>query len=78
MKPKLKGWKEGVMTEDLIGFGCKHTKGSTVRYKRYKQLCNPKRGVFRSGDGYELHYIDLNNYNLIRSTRFLIETNLVD
>ena len=38
MKPKLKGWKEGVMTEDLIGFGCKHTKGSTVRYKRYKQL----------------------------------------
>jgi hypothetical protein len=70
MRPKIRGWKEGIISEDLVGFGFTHKKGSLVRYKRYK--------TFADSDGfrltaYEWHYLDENNRNLIRTTRKIIE-----
>lgn len=70
MKPKRIGWNEGVMSEDLVGFGFTHKKGSTVRFKRYKTM-EDKYG--KVSTKYEWHYMDQNNYNLIRSTRRMIE-----
>jgi hypothetical protein len=69
MKPKIRGWKEGIIIEDLRSMGgFIHRKGSTVRYKRHKDY---------DSDGYwtgkyEWHYLDTENYNLIRSDELLI------
>lgn len=70
MKPKLRGWKEGVMKEDLrsAGGGHVHKKGDKVRYKKMKSI-----GDDRLVSQYQWHYLDLNNYNLIRSHRLHIE-----
>lgn len=71
MKPKLRGWKEGIITRDLRSAGGgMHKKGSLVRYKRKKTI--------EDSDGfrltkYEWHYLDENNYNLIRSIELTIE-----
>ena len=75
MKPKYKGWKEGILTQDLISWGSaknggipEHKKGDLVRYKRYKAL--EENGTW-NGE-FEYHYIDLNNGNLVRTPKFLI------
>jgi hypothetical protein len=70
MKPKLKGWKEGIISEDLCGFNYTHKKGSLVRYKINKT--QPDSDGFRLTE-YEWHYLDENNFNLIRSVRKIIE-----
>lgn len=70
MKPKNRGWKEGIISEDLIGFGYAHRKGSLVRYKRVKTLKDSED--FRLTE-YEWHYVDENNYNLIRTNKKIIE-----
>jgi len=81
-KPKQRGWKEGILTEELRSGGGTHKKGAIVRYKRYKlfekhDFWNSKKKVFTdhwSWKGkYEWYYLDQQNSNLIRSTRFLIE-----
>ena len=46
MKTKLRGWNEGIISQDLVGFGFTHKKGSLVRYKK-------KRAV-RDSDGFRL------------------------
>lgn len=70
MKQKLKGWKEGVLLEDLRGFGHTHKKGDVVRYKRYKNNGFTK---------YQYHVLDQNNYNLLRTSTLKIEgENLID
>lgn len=70
MKPKIRGWSEGIISKDLVGFGYTHKKGSLVRYKRKKSV--------RDSDGfiltnYEWHYLDENNYNLIRHFERIID-----
>lgn len=67
---KTRGWTFGVISEDLVGFGHTHKKGSTVSYKRKK--------TFRDTDGfmlteYEWWYCDENGSNLIRHTKRIIE-----
>ncbi len=70
---KWRGWKEGVLSEDLksIGGGFVHKKGSVVRYRKKKvygeNMC--------WGGKYEYHYLDLNNFNLVRTSEFLIIEN---
>ena len=69
VKPKWRGWKEGVMVEDLISVGgTKLKKGQIVRYKRHKTF--DERG--RWTNEYEWHYLDQSNYNLIRSHKLHI------
>lgn len=64
MKAKIRGWKEGILTEDMRSMGGSvHRKGSIVRYKKKKDYdCEG----FWTGR-YEYHYLDTDNYNLIRS-----------
>jgi hypothetical protein len=71
-KPKkIRGYKEGIITQDLIsGYGNGFKKGDVVRYRRYKSLADADG--FRTSE-YEFHYLDENNQNLVRSTRLLIE-----
>lgn len=70
MKLKIRGWKEGIMIRDLKSCGdFVHRKGDLVRYKR-KHIITP--GKQWNGE-YEYHYLDLNNYNLIRSTILYVE-----
>ena len=70
MRNKLKGWSEGIISRDLISFGYTHKKGSIVRYKRYKT--QPYNDGFKLTQ-YEWHYLDQNNYNLVRTTERIIE-----
>jgi len=71
MKPLMKGWKEGVITKDLVSVGGNiHKKGSIVRYKKY--LINDELKEY-SSHKYEWHYLDQDNSNLIRSSELLIE-----
>ena len=76
MKPKWRGWKEGTITEDLISGGGslegkkpEHKKGDLVRYKRYKNL--DEKGIWHGK--YEWHYINLDNFELVRSSRLIID-----
>ncbi len=78
MKPKWGGWKEGIISKDLGSAGnalggksTEHKKGDLVRYKRYKVFESER--MTWTGQ-YEWHYLDLNNYNLVRSPDFIIET----
>jgi len=83
IEPKRRGWKEGVLTEELRSLGGTHKKGAVVRYKKHrlreiKESWDCKKQVFvartlRWEGKYEWHYLDQQNLNLIRSTRFLIE-----
>lgn len=50
--------------------GTGHYKGNTVRYRRYKTYAD--KDGFKHSD-HEWHYIDTNNYNLVRTTQLLIE-----
>lgn len=71
MKPILKGWKEGIITEDLISVGgFMYKKGSIVRYKKHRSL-----GDDRLVSEYQWYYLDQNNYNLIRHYKLLIDEN---
>ena len=70
MKPKTRGWNEGIISEDLVGLGYTHKKGSLVRYKRKKTLPDPDGFLLTN---YEWHYLDENNYNLIRHFKRMIE-----
>lgn len=72
MEPKWNGWKEGIISEDLrsISGGTGHKKGDTVRYRRKKTI--PDRDGMRLTE-YEWHYMDTNNYNLVRSWERIIE-----
>lgn len=73
MKTKIRGWKEGILSEDLRSIGgTMHKKGSTVRYRRFREL-DTETGFYT--DNYEWHYLDTENYNLIRSHELLIEPN---
>lgn len=70
MKPRYKGWKEGIIKEDLKSVGgTVHKKGSVVRYKRHRVYAE---NSIWTGE-YEWHYVDLNNYNLVRTSELLIE-----
>lgn len=67
---KTRGWKFGVIYEDLVGFGYTLKKGSVVSYNRKK--------AFRDKDGflltqYEWWYSDETNTHLIRTSRRIIE-----
>lgn len=68
MKSKLKGWKEGVLSNELRSVGgTVLKKGQTVRYRKFKTinevvLCP-----------HEFHYTDTDNMNLIRCTKLYIE-----
>jgi hypothetical protein len=67
MNPKMKGWKEGVLTQDICAVaGEPMHKGQTVRYRRYKQYTKSK--LHRLSGEYEYHYLNEDNMNLIRST----------
>lgn len=69
IKPKIRGWKEGVITEDLMSVGgTVHRKGSIVRYKRCKTIEDD-----RVLGKYEWHYLDQSNFNLIRSHELLVD-----
>jgi hypothetical protein len=69
IKPKQKGWKEGVLTKDLInGYGEKFKKGQVIRYKRYKATGDDRR----LGE-YEWHYTDQSNRGLIRAHELYIK-----
>ncbi len=71
MEPKIRGWKEGIITKDLKSVGgAGHKKGDTVRYRRFKT--SPDTDGFRL-TYYEWHYVDVNNYNLVRCTEVIIE-----
>lgn len=71
MKPKQHGWKEGIITKNLKSVGGSgHRKGDIVRYRRYKVYAD--KDGFKHSD-HEWHYIDTNNYNLVRTTQLLIE-----
>ncbi len=67
---KWRGWKEGVLSEDLksIGGGYLHKKGDVVRYRK-KKVYGENMCWYGK---YEYHYLDLNNYNLVRTSEFLI------
>ncbi len=71
MKPKIRGWKEGILTEDLRSVGgTTHKKGAKVRYKKHRTYDEDN---FWTG-GYEYHYLDQDNYNLVRSGDLLIQS----
>ena len=73
MKPKLKGWKEGVISQDLRTRGSLtpiHKKGDLIRYKRFKEY--ELDNMTWTGN-YEWHYLDLNNFNLVSSNSLLIK-----
>jgi hypothetical protein len=76
MEKKLRGWKEGIITQDLKSWGSainsskpEHKKGDLVRYKKYKQL--DEKGIW-NGE-YEYHYTNLDNGCLVRTPKLLIE-----
>lgn len=70
MKPKIRGWKEGVITQDLRSMGgFTHRKGSTVRYKRHKEYDSDG---YWTGE-YQWYYVDTDNYNLIRTSELLVD-----
>lgn len=71
MKSKIRGWNEGVLSEDLRSMGGSELKkGSIVRYKKHKEF--DKDSVWTGR--YQWYYIDENNSKLIRTTQFLINT----
>ena len=72
METKRRGWKEGIMTKDLAGFNGNtiHTKGSLVRYRKIRSV--PDADGFKHSE-FEWHYLDQNNFNLVRTREFLIE-----
>ena len=71
IKPKMRGWKEGILKQDLNAIGgYGHKKGDTVRYKRYR-VYDPD--TMCSTNEYEWHYINQQNYNLVRTREFLIQ-----
>ena len=74
IKKKYRGWKEGVLSEDLKSVGgTMHKKGSIVRYKRHKAF-DSENNYMWMGE-YEWHYLDQSNYNLVRGgDKLLIET----
>ena len=73
IKKKYRGWKEGILSEDLRSVGgTMHKKGSIVRYKRFKEFDTETN---RWTSNYEWHYIEQSNYNLVRGNdKLLIET----
>lgn len=77
MQNKIRGFKEGILLESITSVGgFTHKKGSKIRYKKYK--CYADKDGYLFSD-YEYHILDENNYNLIRTTRLLIEgVNLPD
>lgn len=71
MKPKRRGWSEGVMSEDLRSLGgYTHKKGTVVRFKRIKTVPDADNTKLTE---YEWHYMDQDNYHLIRSIERTIE-----
>jgi len=70
IKPKYKGWKEGVLKQDLIPVvGSPLKKEQIVRYRRYKVYESTSHTWFGK---FEWHYMDQSNSNLIRSSDFII------
>lgn len=68
---KRRGWQEGVITEDLKSVGgYTHKKGSIVRFKRHRT--QPDKDGFKLTK-YEWHYLDQNNYNLVRTYERIVE-----
>ena len=71
MAKKIKGYKEGILTKNLNSVGGSgHKKGDVVRYKKMKTVRTKNDYVFSD---YEFHYLDVNNYNLVRCTKLFIE-----
>lgn len=80
MKPKIRGWKEGVLTKDILSYGdslagrkYSHKKGSVVRYRRFK-VYDSETNTWTGK--YEWHYLDQNNYNLVRMSELFIKGNV--
>ncbi len=76
MEPKHRGWKEGIITQDLTsagtslsGKGPDFKKGDKVRYKRHRVY---DEEACWTGE-YEWHYLNDDNYNLVRTSRLLIK-----
>lgn len=70
IEPKQRGWKEGVICEDLKSIGgTTHKKGDIVRYKRHKEFDDDNSWT----GGFEYHYLNQQNYNLIRCSRLLVK-----
>jgi hypothetical protein len=73
MRPKQKGWKEGVLSKSIKSMGgTLLLEGQVVRYKRYKTLPDRSHGGWKLTD-HEWHYTDTDNQNLIRMTELIIE-----
>lgn len=71
IKPKWRGWKEGVLMKDLQSYGGTILKkGQIVRYKRHKEF-DTENSCWTGK--YEWHYLDQSNYNLIRSNKLLVK-----
>lgn len=70
MKPKFHGFKEGVLLETLRSMGGEHLKGSTVRYKKYKTIQDKDKWTYSD---HEYHVVNLDNMELIRTTKLKIE-----
>lgn len=67
----MKGYKKGIITEDLCSVGgTGHKKGDTVYYRRYKT--QPDKDGYKYSD-YEWHYVNEEGKNLVRTTKVIIE-----
>jgi hypothetical protein len=68
MEKKRKGWKEGILTRELVSQGG-HTypSGSVVRYRKVNIRWNPIKKT-----NVEYQYVDQDNMNLICTTELYI------
>lgn len=71
MQPKIRGWKEGVLSENISNaYGTTFLKGQLVRYKKIKEK-NMEFGTWTGN--FEYHYVDVDNIGLIRMPKLLID-----
>ncbi len=71
MKPKTRGWNQGILSQDITNvYGTKFVKGQVIRYKKIKER-NLEFGTWTGN--FEYHYVDENNVGLIRMSELLID-----
>ena len=71
MRPKIRGWNEGIISRDLYSVGGSgFKKGDVVRYRRFKTMLDEDGHKWTE---YEWYYVDTNNYNLVRTIEKIIE-----
>jgi len=75
MKPKIRGYKEGTIIQDLWSLGGGgHRKGDTVRYRLYNKEPDSDGRIY--GKPREYHYLNLDNLGLVRTEELLIKEEL--